>query len=69
MKQAIKIRRIIKLLNYRKNLKTFALIFILSALVITTAAPNIASVKAQGPSQHYMLTAAGGTTDPAMGHN
>lgn len=55
------------MLNSKKNLKTFALIFILSAFVIATAAPNIASVKAQAQGSITMLTSAGGTTDPAMG--
>ncbi len=55
------------MLNSRKNLKAFALIFILSALVIATVVPNIATVKAQSQGSITMLTAAGGTTDPAMG--
>jgi hypothetical protein len=54
------------LLNFKKNLKVFALIFILSA-VIVAAAPSIASVKAQSQATITILTAVGGTTDPAMG--
>ena len=53
--------------NSKKNLKAFALIFILSALVVAAVAPNIASVKAQSQGTIDVLTAAGGTTTPAMG--
>ena len=55
------------MLNSRKNLKVFALIFILSAFIITAAASNIASVKAQTPGSIDMFAAAGGTTTPEAG--
>ncbi len=47
-----------------KNLKTFASILILSALLIGTIGPNIASVKAQAQATVIAMAAVGGTTDP-----
>jgi hypothetical protein len=60
-------RRKQKLLNSKKNLKVFALIFIISAVVITAAASNIAIVKAQSQGTIDMFAAIGGTTDPDVG--
>ena len=53
--------------NSKKNLKVFALIFILSAFAVTVAASNFAAVKAQSQGTIDMFVAAGGTTDPAEG--
>ena len=55
------------MLNSRKNLKVFALIFILSAFIVTTAASNIASVKAQSQGSIDMFAAIGGSTTPGTG--
>jgi hypothetical protein len=54
------------LLNSKK-IKVFTLIFILSAILITAAASNIASVKAQSQGSITMFAATGGSTDPAAG--
>jgi hypothetical protein len=54
------------LLNSKKT-KVFALIFILSAVLITAAASNISSVKAQSQGSITMFAATGGSTDPAAG--
>jgi len=55
--------------NSKKNLKVFALIFILSAFVVTAAASNLAApvVHAQSQATVDVFVAAGGTTDPAEG--
>ena len=53
--------------NRRKNLKVFALIFILSAFVIAATASTIAIVKAQSQGSITMFAAIGGVTDPDVG--
>jgi hypothetical protein len=54
------------LFNSKKNIKVFALIFILSVFAII-AASNVASVKAQTQGSIDMFAAIGGTTVPAVG--
>jgi hypothetical protein len=53
------------LLNSKKNLKVFALIFILTAFVVAAAASNIAMAQSQGSIT--MFAGIGGETDPAAG--
>ena len=54
------------MINSKKNLKVFALIFILSAFVVTGAASYI-TVKAQTNGSITVFAAAGGSTEPAAG--
>ena len=54
------------MLSSKKNLKVFALIFILSAVVVTGAASYV-TVKAQTNGSITMFAAGGGETNPAAG--
>lgn len=54
------------MLNSKKTLKVFALIFILAAFAIT-AASSYVTVKAQANGSITMFAAGGGSTDPAAG--
>ena len=55
------------MLNFRKNIKVFALIFILTAFAVAAAASTISIVKAQAQGSIDMFASTGGTTDPAVG--